>query len=102
LAQLHGRVRLVRDLGLILLGLLIAAPASAQTDLAALEQGLASDDARTRAAAIAGYDALTESDVPAMRERIDRLRRPALETDEITRIVTSFRHAVGSRRADDL
>ena len=42
------------------------------------------------------------SDVPAMRERMERLRRPVIEADEVTRIVTAFRHAVGSRRADDL
>jgi hypothetical protein len=81
---------------------LFAAHASAQVDLAALEQGLASDDAHTRAAAIAGYDALSASDVEAMDARMERLRRPVIETDEVTRIVTSFRHAVGSRRADDL
>lgn len=110
MAQLHGRVRQFRDRGLspgtafaLALVLLTFAPvASAQTDLAALEQGLASDDAHARAAAIAGYDALTASDVPAMRERMDHLRRPVIEADEVTRIVTSFRHAVGSRRADDL
>lgn len=82
--------------------LVLAPTASAQTDLAALEHGLASDDARERAAAIAGYGALGASDVPAMRERMERLRRPVLAPDEVTRIVTSFRHAVGSRRADDL
>src|SRR5262249_20331626 len=102
LAQLYGRVRFVRDLGLVVLVLLCAAPAAAQTDLAALEHGLASDDAHARSEAIAGYDALSASDLPAMRERMERLRRPVLETDEVTRIVTSFRHAVGSRRADDL
>lgn len=80
----------------------MAGSALAQTDLAALEQGLASDDARVRAAAIAGYDALTSSDVSAMRERMERLRRPVIEPDEASRIVTAFRHAVGSRRADDL
>jgi hypothetical protein len=37
-----------------------------------------------------------------MHERMDHLRRPVLEADEVSRIVTSFRHAVGSRRADDL
>ncbi len=85
-----------------MLVLALGSIASAQTDLAALETGLASDDAHARAAAVAGYDALTASDVPAMRERMDRLRRPAIEADDVTRIVTSFRHAVGSRRADDL
>lgn len=80
----------------------LASTASAQDSLLALEQGLASDDARTRAVAIAGYDALTAEDVTAMGERMERLRRPALRADDVTRIVTSFRHAVGSRRADDL
>lgn len=37
-----------------------------------------------------------------MRERMERLRRPVIESDEVTRIVSAFRHAVGSRRADDL
>lgn len=81
---------------------LLASSASAQADLPALEQGLASDDTSARAAAIAGYDALGPADVPAMRERMDRLLRPVIEADEVTRIVTAFRHAVGSRRADDL
>ena len=108
LAQLHRRVRELRDRGVVALALLLvlssALPgqASAQTDFVALERALASDVARERAAAIAGYDALTASDVDAMSERMDQLRRPAIDTDEVTRIVSAFRHAVGSRRADDL
>lgn len=107
LAELHRRVRLVRDsvvaLAFVLAGIVAAPIARAQeVDLAALEQGLASDDPSARREAIAGYDRLSATDLPAMHARMERLLRPALPTDDVTRIVTAFRHAVGSRRADDL
>jgi hypothetical protein len=86
----------------VLVALVGAGHAHAQDGLAALETGLASDVASERRAAIAGYDALSAADVPAMRERLDALRRPVIATDEVNRIVTALRHAVGSRRADDL
>jgi hypothetical protein len=69
--------------------------------LAALEAGLASDVASERDAALTAYGSLGAADVPDMLARLHELGRRRSDPLEITRVLAAFRHAVGSRRADD-
>jgi hypothetical protein len=82
--------------------LLVSNLATAQSELAALEAGLASDDAAERTAALDAYASLDASDIPHVVARLRVLRGRAADPLEVTRVLAAFRHAVGSRRADDV
>lgn len=132
MAQLHGRVRGVRDRdlsrrGLALLATLLLclpislAPALARADepaidpstadppaapfsvdLAALAEGLGGADAGARARAIEALSTLPEEALPSIEARLAELARSRPSADEVTNALTAIRRAVGSRRADDL
>lgn len=127
MAKLHGRVLRLPDRRIVGLaaGLLLGSPAARATaedangpfsgesartrfalasafteaDLARWTAALGSDDPEVRQASLAKLGALDEEALPAITERI-RLLAP-LSSDLAREVLTDFRHATGSRRADD-
>lgn len=81
------------------------APPSAwaqELDLAAVARELGSDDATARHAAVEALSTLPPDAVPAIGERLQRLRRARPSRDEANTALTAIRRAAGSRRADDM
>lgn len=73
-----------------------------ELDLAAVARELGSEDASARRAAIETLSTLPAHAVPAIRERLGRLRRVRPTRDEANAALTAIRRAAGSRRADDM
>jgi hypothetical protein len=88
-----------------LLWLLVAsghASAQESLDLSALARDLGSDDASTRHEAAERLQALPAEALPAIAERLTRLRRGRPPAEDAANALTAIRRAAGSRRADDL
>jgi hypothetical protein len=117
MAQLHGRIfglsHRRRGLGargaaplalLLLLGPLgWATPAGAEglTGVERLAQGLRSDEPGVREKALRSLSRLDVRALPAIRARAAELGRAPLDADQARGALHAFRHATGSRRADD-
>lgn len=130
MAELHGRVRRVQDIGVTRrrfgaswmgAGTICAllwlgsppTPAEAQTpshwvngaptetELAALGARLGDPDAGVRLGAFRQLGSLRETALGAIKDRLSSLARARPSTDALQSALTSFRRAVGSSRADD-
>lgn len=108
MAELHrGVLGLSHRPALILAALLVASSASAQTetsvdDIERWAGELRSDDETARERAFEALRTLPESALPAIHERIRRTRRQEIPAEDGYDALRSFRHATGSRRADDM
>ena len=111
MAELHGRIRGISNSAVaVLCGCLLfgsgAAAAQAPslsttaTEIESWAAELASDDATTRAQATGLLSSLESDALPAIEERIAESR--GLGSDATYEALRSFRHALGSRRADDM
>ena len=76
--------------------------ATSVAELAALAEGLGSEEEGAREAACEALGRLEEEALPAMRARVRSLRRPVVDPERAYDALRAFRHAVGSRRADDM
>ena len=104
LAQLHGRVRELLHRSLIatlVLSALLLAPRDACAQLPSAAE-LASDDDAVRAVAIARLSSLPASALPEITARLAAMRRARPPREQAVEALAAFRHATGSRRADDL
>lgn len=88
---------------LLLVGALVGLPrARAQDGLEGLGAALGSEDASARQSAIASLRALPPSEHDAIVARIASLVRRAPSVSASDELLTAFRRATGSRRADDV
>lgn len=71
-------------------------------DLAVVARDLGSEDASVRRAAAERLRTLPREALPAIAERLSRLRRGRPPTEDAANALTTIRRAAGSRRADDL
>ena len=78
-----------------------AAPTPSVEALATLAAELGSDDAATRRRAFETCSTLSEAWIGAVTDRATALARQHFEPDEAEEALRHFRHATGSRRADD-
>ena len=78
------------------------AQTSFETGIATQAEALASDDTEARAAAITYLRTLPREALPAIQARLERARRARPTLEEANTVLTAFRRATGSRRADDL
>lgn len=74
----------------------------AAPELAALATDLASADPAVRQTSIETLSTLPASALPAIAERLTRLRRGRPSRDDAGAALTAIRRAAGSRRADDM
>ena len=112
MAQLYRRIQRFPSRGglalIATLALLLGATTGASAQAISVEllaqwgEQLGDDDAATRAQAFDHLSTLPSSALPALRERIPRLRRPVLDSEASYEAVRKFRHTMGSRRADDM
>ena len=71
-------------------------------DLATLARELCSDEAASRHAAVDQLQTLPAEALPAIAERLSRLRRGRPPREDAANALTAIRRAAGSRRADDM
>lgn len=114
MAELHGRIlglpnrRNIAGILAILVALICAPPPSARAQgpdaerLLELARALQSDDTAGRAEAIEELSHLPASSLPAIDARVAEMRRLVVPTEDGLEAVRWFRHATGSRRADDM
>lgn len=111
MAQLHGRVRGVPDSALAVLCACVAlgsSVAAAQApslstsveELEAWAADLGAESPEARERAVARLSTLESDALPAIEARIGAARR--LDSDATYDALRSFRHVLGSRRADDM
>ena len=70
-------------------------------ELGRIAQELASDDAGRREGAVLTLTTLHPESLPGIKKRLRELSRRRPQKDDARAALTAFRHAVGSRRADD-
>jgi tetratricopeptide (TPR) repeat protein len=115
MAQLHGRIFGLSDrrgrvalalawaaaVGLTMAGG-AAARAQAVGELRRAAADLRSEEGAAREKAFGWLSQLGEGALPAVRDRVGELGRTPLEPEQARDALYAFRHAVGSRRADDM
>ncbi|UJR85983.1 Hypothetical protein I5071_80640 [Sandaracinus amylolyticus] len=75
---------------------------TSEDEIATLVRALGSDDAGERRRAYETLGALPPEALPAIRARLTTLRRARPLPEDAVALLTAFRRATGSRRADDL
>jgi len=70
-------------------------------ELSRIAQELASDDAGRRQAAATALTGLHPESLPGIKQRMRQLARQRPSPEDARSALTAFRHALGSRRADD-
>ncbi|MFN9808268.1 MAG: tetratricopeptide repeat protein [Deltaproteobacteria bacterium] len=91
-------------LAVIWMGVLVPSVLAQETesDLASLSRELGSEEGQTRQAAIERLSSLGPEALPAIEQRLLRLRRGRPTASEVSDALHAIRRGAGSRRADDL